>query len=198
MYLIIRSRSCRRVRANIMSARWCTGTRTILTGSFGGIESCCTILRRWERNPVYIFPSTSTVWKVIQLVRGLHKQIIYSMQQSPWRKEFDISYPNILSSSVALYWEGISIKAASANSVSFLDRSMFFDIISVKFTNYRRRKNNRKVKFIIIESINKPCSAQLTDNFLTEDTCLEIIKCSGRDVIIKFFHHIPWSISNSN
>lgn len=50
-------------------------------------------------------------------------------------------YPNISSSSVALYCEGISIKAARANSASFLERSIFFDIISVKFTNYRRHKN---------------------------------------------------------
>jgi hypothetical protein len=41
---------------------------------------------------------------------------------------------------VALYWEGISIKAARANSVSFRFESTFFDIISVKFTNYTKPK----------------------------------------------------------
>lgn len=58
---------------------------------------------------------------------------------NPTRQELDY-YPNILSSRVALYWEGISINAARANSASFLERSIFFVIISVKFTNYRRQK----------------------------------------------------------
>lgn len=44
-------------------------------------------------------------------------------------------YPKMLSSMVALYCDGISIKAVSANSVSLHDGVVFFDMISVKFTN---------------------------------------------------------------
>ena len=61
--------------------------------------------------------------------------------QDPNNRKFIYCYPNISSSSVALYWEGISISAARANSVSFLDLSIFFDIISVKFTNCKSQKN---------------------------------------------------------
>ena len=43
--------------------------------------------------------------------------------------------PSILSSIVALYWEGISINAARENAASFREGGMFLDIISVKFTN---------------------------------------------------------------
>ena len=46
-----------------------------------------------------------------------------------------LDYPNRPSSSVALYCEGISIRAERANSVCFLVSFTFFDIISVKFTN---------------------------------------------------------------
>lgn len=59
----------------------------------------------------------------------------------PQKKEVTHCYPNKPSSSVALYWAGISIKAARENSASFLDRSILFDIISVKFTNYKSQKN---------------------------------------------------------
>lgn len=45
------------------------------------------------------------------------------------------TYPSKLSSKAALYCEGISINAARANAVSFREGGMFFDIISVKFTN---------------------------------------------------------------
>jgi hypothetical protein len=62
------------------------------------------------------------------------------------QKNIQHFYLNILSSSVALYWEGISIKAESANSASFLDRSVFFDIISVKFTNCTRQSKRDKEK----------------------------------------------------
>ena len=44
----------------------------------------------------------------------------YSSYRMPW---------------VALYWEGISIRAARANAASFFDMSLLVDIISVKFTN---------------------------------------------------------------
>ena len=44
----------------------------------------------------------------------------YSWYRMPW---------------VALYWEGISIRAARANAASFFDISLLVDIISVKFTN---------------------------------------------------------------
>lgn len=51
-------------------------------------------------------------------------------------KQREVSlYPSMLSSIVALYWEGISINADRANSVSFRDGATFFDIISVEFTN---------------------------------------------------------------
>lgn len=36
---------------------------------------------------------------------------------------------------MALYCDGISISAARANSASFLEMGMVFDMISVKFTN---------------------------------------------------------------
>jgi len=49
-----------------------------------------------------------------------------------------INYPKRPSSIVALYCGGISMRAESANSVSFRDCSLFFDMISVKFTNYRK------------------------------------------------------------
>lgn len=59
-------------------------------------------------------------------------------------EEFRFScYPNRPSSMVALYWEGISIKAARENSVSFLNGSTFFDMISVKFTNYMQKARIR-------------------------------------------------------
>lgn len=65
--------------------------------------------------------------------------ILEDIKNQSWRggggKQEIISYPKISSSIVALYWEGISINAARANSVSFRDEGIFFDIISVKFTN---------------------------------------------------------------
>jgi hypothetical protein len=75
------------------------------------------------------------------IIRRCYIQIQYN---KAYKEKIQHCYPNILSSSVALYWSGISIKAESANSASFLDRSMFFDIISVKFTNYRRHSKTEK------------------------------------------------------
>lgn len=50
-------------------------------------------------------------------------------------------YPKSPSSNVALYCDGISISAARANSVSFLDWDTLFDIISVKLTNWTRKSS---------------------------------------------------------
>ena len=55
------------------------------------------------------------------------------------KRKFSNLYPNMPSSIVALYWEGISIKAARANSACFLDGSTSFDIISVKLTNWTEK-----------------------------------------------------------
>lgn len=55
-------------------------------------------------------------------------------------RERSICYLHMLSSFVALYWEGISINAATTNSISSRDAAAFFDIISVKFTNWKSTK----------------------------------------------------------
>lgn len=51
-------------------------------------------------------------------------------------------YPNKLSSIVALYCDGTSISAERANSVSFRDCCAFFDIISVKLTNWGTQRTS--------------------------------------------------------
>lgn len=103
------------------------------------------------------------------------------------------SYPSKLSSSVALYWDGISIKAARANSASFLEWSIFFDIMSVKFTNYRIQKK------AVSQSNNEKKEENKEKNHIVlplRSACLEIIKGPSRDVVIEFPHHVPWPISN--
>jgi len=87
---------------------------------------------------------------------------------------------------VALYWEGISIKADRAKSVSFLLESTLLDIISVKFTNYMQPK----LKYSHFSKMVGGIMAKwITPN-------LKIVKCSGWNVVIKFPHHFPRSITN--
>lgn len=57
------------------------------------------------------------------------------------------SYPTRPNSVAALYWIGISMRAATANAVSFSDRVTFFDIIAVKLTNCRYK--NQPTNYII-------------------------------------------------
>lgn len=47
---------------------------------------------------------------------------------------------------VALYWNGISIRAASAKAASFLEGSLFSDMIFEKFTNCKRKGNVIKLQ----------------------------------------------------
>lgn len=54
---------------------------------------------------------------------------------------------------VALYWNGISMRAASAKAVSFFDASVLSDMIFVKLTNCRREYKRGK-NGIILLSIN--------------------------------------------
>lgn len=117
-----------------------------------------------------------------------------------YNRKFIYCYPNILSSSVALYWDGISISAARANSVSFLERSIFFDIISVKFTNCKSQKNTLVLNQTLTNDKSKDTSSKIEQNDIqiAMETCLEVIKGTSRDVIIKFSHHVPWPISNTN
>ena len=101
-----------------------------------------------------------------------------------------INYPKRPSSMVALYWGGISMRAESANSVSFRDCSLFFDMISVKFTNYKQIKERWgkcKNQSLMLQDVTKEGGGYL-----------EVIKSSGRYVIIKFLHHVPWSIPHPN
>lgn len=52
------------------------------------------------------------------------------------RKVWDAdTYPSSLSSSVALYWKGISMRAARANAVSLSDGLPLLDMVVVKSTN---------------------------------------------------------------
>ena len=117
-----------------------------------------------------------------------------------YNRKFIYCYPNILSSSVALYWDGISISAARANSASFLERSIFFDIISVKFTNCKSQKNTLVLNQTLTNNKSKDTSSKIEQNDIqiAMETCLEVIKGTSRDVIIKFSHHVPWPISNTN
>ena len=54
-------------------------------------------------------------------------------------------YPSMSRSIAALYWKGISIRAAKAKSVSFFEGVTTLDIISVKLTNYKQRRHSLKV-----------------------------------------------------
>ena len=98
-----------------------------------------------------------SIWSTSQLStafqskrpRGVNFQVTKGTKESIIKNYWVLRigyYPNIPSSKVALYWEGISIKADRANSVCFLIGLTFFDIISAKFTNY---KHNQKQCFSV-------------------------------------------------
>lgn len=59
---------------------------------------------------------------------------------------------------VALYWYGISMRAASAKAASFFDVSVFSDMILVKLTNCRR-KTCKKVCFCSPIETTQPISS---------------------------------------
>lgn len=83
----------------------------------------------------------------------------------------------MLSSNVAWYWVGISINAERENSASFLDWSTFFDMISVKLTNYKRcRKNAVSVFCPLPFWIMQFPYAQLPENYqmLVQEYCHQI------------------------
>lgn len=52
----------------------------------------------------------------------------------------DHKYPSIPNSMVALYWKGISMRAARAKAVSFSEGLVFLDMMSVKLTNCTKGK----------------------------------------------------------
>ena len=55
------------------------------------------------------------------------------------------TYLSMPSSIAALYWIGISIRAAREKAVSFSEGVTFLDIIAVKLTNYKQRRHILKV-----------------------------------------------------
>lgn len=88
--------------------------------------------------PLCVLHSTTMTW--CKFSYYLSKTCIIGHKCYIFLYNYSTIYPNRLWSMVALYWDGISIKAARANSVSFRFESTFFDIISVKFTNYTQSK----------------------------------------------------------
>lgn len=106
-----------------------------------------TVTRRGKRHPAYSILS----WSTIRAMKGNDDLIckwIYvthaaaiKIPQKPTTLELD-SYPTMPSSCVALYWQGDFIKAAEANSTSFLELSIFFDKMPEAFTNYRRQRTD--------------------------------------------------------
>lgn len=99
-------------------------------------------------------------------------------------------YPRSWRSSVAWYCVGISINAARANSASFLDAGMYFDMMSVKFTNYKAEKSRVTPSQSIIRASSIIIVARSVN--------LKVVKSSVRDVVVKLVHHIPRSVPDSD
>lgn len=78
------------------------------------------------------------------------------------------------------------MRAANAKAASFLAASLCCDIISVKFTNC-----GKETEFFTDHHIQEK-------NNETVISYLEVIEFAVRDIIIKLFHCVPWSISYSN
>jgi hypothetical protein len=55
-----------------------------------------------------------------------------------------LHYPRMPSSTVALYWMGTSMSAASANADSFCCAVVLLAMIEVKFTNCMQRGSHRR------------------------------------------------------
>lgn len=149
-YPIIMSRTLKRWRADswiIWRISWC-----ILLKTAWAVRLYAAAIRNssidWRRKRV-------SIWSTSHLSTTFHEntknnELLTNLKakqstSKDWVLRFGY-YPNIPSSNVALYWEGISIKADRANSVCFLIVFTFFVIISVKFTNY---KHNQKQCFSI-------------------------------------------------
>lgn len=110
-------------------------------------------------------------------------------------------YPTIPNSVAALYWIGISISAATANAVSFSEGVTFLDIIAVKLTNCTcgRQPTKASVNDKVQIFPSTYSSDKLNWNLLTLlEPYLKVIKFTSRDLVIKFSHIFPGSISNAN
>lgn len=109
-----------------------------------------TVPGRWRKTNSQRSPSPATedknerTTKMLWLRLAQRQTKIKSKQQI--LKQFN--NPKSWSSNVALYCAGISIRAERAKSVSFLLIGTFFDIISVKFTNWMGERN-KKIELLL-------------------------------------------------
>lgn len=180
----------------ISSIRSCPLLKTVWIA----VKFC--VAAAWRYCSIMGWGKGNHVWIISIACSAYSRQWIFMLLKVQYinlAKNYSLSfnfYPNMPSSRVALYWEGISIRAERANSVCFLDRSTFFDMISVKFTNciketspseLRTCKNHEHIKLAIFSRTN--WHQNIADH-------LKIIECSSRDVIVEFPHHVPRAISN--
>lgn len=198
-HLTIICRISRRAGSCIVSIR---RSCPLLKTTARAIRSCVVSVRRdcsgWgKRNSLWGIPISYSAC----VFKETDFHVILSKHQTGKNKTKIIyilnlnCYPNRSSAMVALYWEGISIKAERANSVCFLDGSTFFDMISVKLTNYIHHKNYSLRITEQLRAMNmasQPLFGQVSDTIAH----LEIIKCPRRDVVIEFLHQVPRPISH--
>lgn len=97
----------------------------------------------------YLFKSDIVKRYSILVVSGSNKCRCPTRTETPDQnsKELPVlqsvlgAYPSIPSSMTALYWKGISMRAAKAKAASFAEELAFLDIISVKLTNCINRED---------------------------------------------------------